>query len=167
MQYINIKPVVPTENDNEYKGLTKNHQAMAELKTKQTTEDVGEFINRVADSEQKRKDSFELLKLMQDFTGYEPKMWGASIIGFGSYHYKSERSSQEGDWPLIGFSPRKAAISLYVYTAAKEHEYLLADLGKYKMGKACIYVKKLSDINQDVLKKIMKETIGYLKAKYR
>jgi hypothetical protein len=68
---------------------------------------------------------------------------------------------------LIGFSPRKAAISLYVYTAAKEHEYLLADLGKYKMGKACIYVKKLSDINQDVLKKIMKETIGYLKAKYR
>ena len=139
---------------------------MAELKTKQTTEDVGEFINRFADSEQKRKDSFELLKLMQDFTGYEPKMWGASIIGFGSYHYKSERSSQEGDWPLIGFSPRKAAISLYVYTGAKEHEHLLADLGKYKMGKACIYVKRLSDINQDVLKKIMKESIGYIKAKY-
>lgn len=140
---------------------------MAELKTKQTTEDVVEFINRFADGEQKRNDSFELLKLMQDFTGFEPKMWGASIIGFGSYHYKSERSSQEGDWPLIGFSPRKAAISLYVFTGAKEHEHLLEGLGKYKMGKACIYVKKLSDINPDVLKKIMKATIGYLTEKHR
>ena len=139
---------------------------MAELKTKQTTEDVVEFINRFSDSEQKRKDSLEILKLMQDFTGYEPKMWGASIIGFGSYHYKSERSRQEGDWPLIGFSPRKAAISLYVFTGAKEHEHLLEGLGKYKIGKACIYIKRLSDINQDVLKNIMKESIGYLKAKY-
>jgi hypothetical protein len=104
---------------------------------------------------------------MRDFTGYEPKMWGPSIIGFGSYHYKSEKSRQEGDWPLIGFSPRKAAISLYVYTGAKEHEYLLKDLGKFKMGKACIYVKKLSDINQDVLRKLMKGTIDYLQTKYR
>jgi len=140
---------------------------MAELKTKQTSADVIEFINTFADTEQKRIDSFELLKLMQDFTGFEPKMWGASIIGFGSYHYKSERSSQEGDWPLIGFSPRKAAISLYVFTGAKEHEYLLEGLGKFKMGKACIYVKKLSDINQEVLKKLMKETIEYMLAKYK
>ena len=140
---------------------------MAELKTKQNNANVSEFINLFADSEQKRKDSFELLKLMQDFTGYEPKMWGPSIIGFGSYHYKSEKSRQEGDWPLIGFSPRKAAISLYVYTGAKEHEYLLNNLGKFKMGKACIYVKKLSDINQDVLKKLMKVTIDYLQAKYK
>ena len=139
---------------------------MAELKTKQNNADVNEFINSFADTEQKRKDSFELLKLMQDTTGFEPKMWGTSIIGFGSYHYKSERSSQEGDWPLIGFSPRKAAISLYVYTGTKEHEYLLEGLGKYKMGKACIYVKKLSDINRDVLKKLMKETIDYLQSKY-
>ena len=101
---------------------------MAELKTKQTGANVSEFIKLFADSEQKRKDSFELLKLMQDFTGYEPKMWGPSIIGFGKYHYKSEKSRQEGDWPLIGFSPRKAAISLYVFTGAKEHEYLLKDL---------------------------------------
>jgi hypothetical protein len=140
---------------------------MAELKTKQTSEDVNEFINSFADTEQKRLDSFELLKLMQDFTGFEPKMWGASIIGFGSYHYKSERSRQEGDWPLIGFSPRKAAISLYVFTGAKEHEYLLKDLGKFKMGKACIYVKKLSDINQDALKKLMKETIDFMQTKYK
>jgi len=140
---------------------------MAELKTKQNNANVSEFINLFADSEQKRKDSFELLKLMQDFTGYEPTMWGPSIIGFGCYHYKSEKSRQEGDWPLIGFSPRKAAISLYVYTGAKEHEYLLEGLGKYKMGKVCIYVKKLSDINQGVLKKLMKETSDYLQTKYR
>ena len=140
---------------------------MAELKTKQTNVNVSEFINEFADSEQKRKDSFELLKLMQDFTGFEPKMWGPSIIGFGSYHYKSERSSQEGDWPLLGFSPRKAAISLYVFTGAREHEHLLEGLGKFKMGKACIYVKKLSDINQDVLRNLMKETVNFLRTKYR
>lgn len=140
---------------------------MAELKTKQSSANVNEFINSFADSDQKRKDSFELLKLMQEFTGYEPKMWGPSMIGFGSYHYKSEKSRQEGDWFLIGFSPRKAAISLYVYSGLKEHQYLLKDLGKFKMGKACIYVKKLSDINQDVLKKLMKESIDYLQTKYR
>lgn len=139
---------------------------MAELKTKQTKADVTEFINMFADSEQKRADSFELLKLMQDFTGCEPRMWGPSIIGFGSYHYKSEKSSQEGDWPLIGFSPRKAAISLYVYTESAEHEHLLKNLGKFKMGKACIYIKKLSDIDQEELKKLMKATINFLETKY-
>jgi hypothetical protein len=139
---------------------------MAELKTKQTDADVAEFINKFTDTEQKRKDSFELLKIMQDITGFEPKMWGASIIGFGSYHYKSDRSKQEGDWPLVGFSPRKTAISLYVYTGMPEHEYLLEDLGKFKMGKACIYVKKLSDINLDVLENIIKETIKFLNARW-
>jgi hypothetical protein len=139
---------------------------MAEIKTKQTQEDVHEFIQRFADTEQKRSDSFELLKLMQRVTGYEPRMWGASIIGFGSYHYKSERSRQEGDWPLVGFSPRKAAISLYVFTGLPEHEHLLEGLGKFKMGKACIYAKKLSDINQDVLINLMQASIDYLKKKY-
>lgn len=139
---------------------------MAEIKTKQTNADVHEFINAFAETEQKRKDSFELLKLMQDFTGYEPKMWGPTMIGFGKYHYNSERSRQEGDWLLVGFSPRKTAISLYVYTGRKEDEYLLKDLGKFKMGKACIYVKKLSDINQDALKKLMKTTIDFLQLKY-
>ncbi|WP_118196566.1 DUF1801 domain-containing protein [Albibacterium indicum] len=139
---------------------------MAEIKTKQTDADVREFIESFANTEQKKQDSFELVKLMQDFTGYEPKMWGPSIIGFGKYHYKSERSLQEGDWPLVGFSPRKAAISLYVYSGGAGQEELLKDLGKYKMGKGCIYVKKLSDINQDVLKKIMKSTIDFLQAKY-
>src|SRR5512133_3410838 len=140
---------------------------MAELKTKQNNADITEFVNSFADTEEKRKDSFELIKLMRDFTGEEPKMWGSSIIGFGNYHYKSERSRQEGDWPLIGFSPRKAAISLYVYTGAKEHEHLLEGLGKFKMGKACIYIRKLSDINQDVLRQVMKATIDFLQSKYK
>ena len=139
---------------------------MAELKTKQTGADVVAFINTASDTLQKKEDSLALLKLMRDFTGFEPKMWGSSIIGFGRYHYKSERSRQEGDWPLVGFSPRKPAISLYVYTGSKEHEYLLEGLGRYKMGKACIYIKKLSDIDQEVLKKIMKNTIDYLQDKY-
>ncbi len=140
---------------------------MAEIKTKQTGADVTGFINAFADTEQKRKDSFELVRIMQDITACEPKMWGPSIIGFGSYHYKSDRSRQEGDWPLVGFSPRKAAISLYVYTGSPEHACLLEGLGKYKVAKACIYIKKLSDINQEVLKKLMRATIDYLQAKYR
>ncbi len=139
---------------------------MAELKTKQNDADVYEFINSFTDTEQKKKDSFELLKLMQDITGYEPKMWGASMIGFGSYHYKSERSRQEGDWFLVGFSPRKTALSLYVYTGCSGQEVLLKDLGKYKMGKGCIYAKKLADINQEILKKIIKSTIEFLKSKH-
>jgi len=140
---------------------------MGELKTQQTEADVHEFINTFADTAQKRDDSFALLKLMQEFTGHEPKMWGPSIIGFGKYHYKSERSKQEGDWPLIGFSPRKAAISLYVYTGCEGQDELLRDLGKFKMGKACIYVKRLSDINLDVLRKLMASTIAFLQSKYQ
>lgn len=147
--------------------LEKAKIIMAEIKTKQTEADVHEFINSFAETEQKRADSFELLKIMQEYTGFEPKMWGPTMIGFGKYHYKSERSRQEGDWPLVGFSPRKAAISLYVYTGSKQHEHLLEDLGKFKMGKACLYAKKLSDINIDVLKKMMGVTIEFLQEKYK
>ncbi len=139
---------------------------MSELKTKQNEANVEEFIHSFANSDQKRQDSFELIKLMKRVTGCEPKMWGPSIIGFGSYHYKSKRSRQEGDWFLIGFSPRKFAISLYVYTGIPEHEYMLKGLGKYKMGKACIYIKKLSDINQDVLLDLMKSTIEFLESRH-
>jgi len=139
---------------------------MAEPKTKPTGEEVGAFIRTFADTEQKKQDSFALVELMREVTGHEPRMWGPSIIGFGSYHYKSDRSRQEGDWPLVGFSSRKAAISLYVCTEAEAQAHLLKDLGKFKMGKACIYIKKLSDINQDVLKKLMRETIGFLQSKY-
>jgi len=154
------------ENQHTFVKNPKINHNMAELKTKQNESDVHEFIRTFANTEQKISDSFELIRLMQEVTGHEPKMWGTSIIGFGTYHYKSDRSRQEGDWPLVGFSPRKAAISLYVYTGMPEHEHLLRDLGKFSMGKACIYVKKLSDINPDVLKTIMKETIAFLNSKY-
>ena len=139
---------------------------MAALKTQPTQTNVAEFIRTFADSEQKQKDSFELIEIMRKATGCEPQMWGPSMIGFGKYHYKSERSRQEGDWPLVGFSPRKAAISLYVFSGMPEHEYLLESLGKFKKGAACIYVKKLSDISTPVLKEIMKTTIAFLKERY-
>ncbi|MFL0681747.1 uncharacterized protein DUF1801 [Algoriphagus aquaeductus] len=139
---------------------------MAEIKTKQTDADVYEFIRAFADSEQKRQDSYELIRIMQEFTGFEPKMWGPSIIGFGKYHYQSERSSQQGDWPLVGFSPRKAAISLYVYTGSPKHAHLLDGLGKFKMGKACIYIKKLADINIEQMKVLMQASIDFLHEKY-
>lgn len=139
---------------------------MSTVKTLQTEASVEDFINSFVDTEQKRNDSFELLKIMGDYTGCEPKMWGKSIIGFGCYHYESNKSKQEADWPLVGFSPRKAAFSLYVYMGTPLQESLLKDLGKIKMGKACIYVKKLSDINIDILKKLMGETIKTLKQKY-
>lgn len=138
---------------------------MAKNKTTETNADVVDFIKNFADSEQKRNDAFELLKLMQNATGYQPKMWGPSIIGFGQYHYKYE-SGHEGDAPLTGFSPRKSALSLYVFTGLEEHEHLLKDLGKFKMGKACIYANKLSDINLDKLALLIKETMAYLQVKY-
>lgn len=137
---------------------------MATNKTTETGKSVEDFINAV-DNEQKRKDSFRLVELMQKVSGHPPKMWGPTIIGFGNYHYKYE-SGHEGDAALIGFSPRKAAISLYVFTGLEEHEHLLKDFGKYTMGKACIYVKKLSDISEAKLITLMKETISFLHKKY-
>lgn len=136
------------------------------IKTTQTQASVEDFINEFAATPQKKQDGFELLKLMKEHTGYNPKMWGPTIIGFGVYHYKSEKSRQEGDWPLVGFSPRKAAISLYVYCAAPGQDELLQQLGKFTMGKGCIYVKKLSDINVDVLKKMISGTIDFLQEKW-
>lgn len=135
---------------------------MAELKTKQHDADVHAFIESFTQTDQRRADSLALIDLMQKATGFAPKMWGASIIGFGSYHYKSVRSSQEGDWMLVGFSPRKAAISLYVFSGSKEHEHLLDGLGTFTMGKACIYIKRLSDINTTVLTKLIKATVKHL-----
>ena len=144
--------------------MTNTSKMAKENKTKPTTENVEKFIQSV-DNEQKRADSFELIELMKKVTGKEAEIWGASIIGFGNYHYKYA-SGHEGDPPLVGFSPRKSAISLYVFTGLNEHENLLEGLGKFTMGKACIYVKKLSDIDLNVLEKIMKETIQFLKNTY-
>jgi len=139
---------------------------MAELKTKQNEADVLDFIQSFAATEQKKADSVALLQLMEEVTGYKPKMWGPSMIGFGSYHYKSERSKQEGDWPLVGFSPRKAAISLYVYSGGSGQDDLLKELGKFTMGKACIYIKKLSDIHQEILINLIQSTVAFLQLKY-
>lgn len=139
--------------------------AKSKNKTSETEKDVLAFIDDFAPSEQKRNDSYALLQLMAEASGCPPKMWGPSIIGFGRYHYRYD-SGHEGDAPLIGFSPRKAAISLYVFTGLVEHEHLLEGLGKFKLGKACIYVNKLSDIDVVILAKLMKATIGYFSEKY-
>jgi len=141
---------------------------MAKNKTITTDANVEDFICAFVDSDQKKQDSFMLMKLMQDFTGYEPKMYGSSIIGFGNYHYKYD-SGHEGTAPLVAFSPRKSAFSLYVYSGYMGHleqDEMLKSLGKFKMGKSCIYVKKLSDINLEVLKEIMGSTIKFLENKY-
>lgn len=106
-----------------------------------------------------------MIALLTKITGYEPKMWGPSIIGFGAYHYKYA-SGHEGDAPLMGFSPRKAALSLYVYTGLPEHQHLLEGLGKFKMGKVCVYVNKLSDIHMERLIHLMECTFAYMKEKY-
>ena len=134
---------------------------MAQNKTKETKVSVTDFINSSVENDQKKVDSFQLIELMSKWSGFEAKMWGPSIIGFGNYHYKYD-SGREGDAPLIGFSPRKAAISLYVFSPIKEHEHFLDNLGKFKMGKACIYVKKLSDIDIVALRKMSEATIEYL-----
>ncbi|HLW32984.1 MAG TPA: DUF1801 domain-containing protein [Aequorivita sp.] len=134
---------------------------MAKNKTKETTANVEDFINSYVDTDQKREDSFQLLKIMEDLTAYKPKMWGPTIIGFGSYHYKYA-SGHEGEAPLVGFSPRKNEFSLYVFTGLEAHEYLLQNLGKFRKGKACIYVKKISDIHLEELKNLIKETVYYL-----
>ncbi len=129
-------------------------------KTTQTDADVTEFVNSFVQNDSKREDAFHLIKLLSKWSGYKPKMWGSSIIGFGSYHYKYA-SGREGDAPILGFSPRKAAISLYVTSPEHNYDKFLDKLGKFKMSKACIYVNKLSDVNLDVLEKICNETIKY------
>ena len=129
-------------------------------KTTPTKVNVNDFIESFVDHEQKKIDSYKLIELMREWSGYEPYMWGPTIIGFGSYHYKYE-SGHEGDAPILGFSPRKADISLYVYCDSVDNQKLLKDLGKYRMGKACIWVKKLSDIDITTLKKMCKASIAY------
>lgn len=134
---------------------------MAKAKTTYTGKNVVDFVNTFVDNEQKKTDSFRLIELIQEWSGEVPKMWGPSIIGFGNYHYKYA-SGHEGDAPVLGFSPRKTALTLYVYSDTERSKLLLADLGKFKMGKACIYVKKLSEINTNILKELCMESISYI-----
>lgn len=134
---------------------------MSQNKTTETELDVAEFINSYVENDQKKLDSFQLIKLMKKWSGLEPKIWGSTIIGFGNYHYKYE-SGNEGNAPIIAFSPRKAAFSLYVFSSNEENKHLIEDLGKFKMKKACIYINKLDDINIAVLEKLCKTTIAYI-----
>ncbi|NYE09567.1 hypothetical protein F4694_006469 [Bacillus niacini] len=137
---------------------------MYELKTKQTDNSVIEFIEQI-DSSKKREDAYKLLDIFSETTGYEAKMWGPSIIGFGSYHYKYE-SGHEGDAPLVGFSPRKAKISLYFAPGETKREELLKQFGKHTTGKACVYINKVADIDVEVLKALIIESVSFLQAMY-
>ena len=139
---------------------------MVELKTKQQDSDVDEFLHEYTDDQQKIDDSLTLIDLMESVTGEPAKKWKDSMIGFGKYHYKSMHSKQEGDWFLVGFSPRKKAISLYVYMGLKQQQPLLKTLGKYTMGKSCLYVKRLADIDLAILRKMIETTVDALKEKY-
>jgi hypothetical protein len=133
---------------------------MAELKTQKTDASVEEYLNAVED-EGKRKDSFAILDLMREVTGEEPAMWGSSIIGFGSYRYKYA-SGREGEWFVTGFAPRKRNLTLYIMSGFDDYDALLADLGKYKTGKSCLYVNKLEDIDLDTLRELVKRSVAHM-----
>ncbi len=131
---------------------------LAEIKTKPTTSSVDDFINNLID-EQKRKDSFILLKLIEDVIKEKPKMWGASLIGFGNKRYKSPATGREVDWFKIGFSPRKANLSLHLVIDITAHNTLFKKLGKYKTGAGCLYINKLDDVDIKVLEEIINRAV--------
>ncbi|WP_041580483.1 DUF1801 domain-containing protein [Bacillus sp. 1NLA3E] len=137
---------------------------MYELKTKETDNNVIEFIENV-ENPKKREDAYKLLDIFTETTGNKAKMWGPSIIGFGKYHYKYE-SGHEGDAPLVGFSPRKAKISLYFATGDKKRMELLMDFGKHTTGKGCVYINKVADIDVEVLKALIEQSVRFLKEIY-
>lgn len=132
---------------------------MAENKTKPTNADVLEFINQV-DDERKRQDSMVILELMSEVTGEEAKMWGPSIIGFGTYHYRYA-SGREGDAPIAGFSPRKQNLTIYIERDFDQYDELLGKLGKHTTGKACLYIKRLADVDQQVLRELVERSVAH------
>lgn len=139
---------------------------MAELKTKKTTVSPTLFLSTIADNE-KRADAKKLLAVFKKATGMKPVMWGSAIVGYGSYHYKSERSTQEGDWMLTGFSPRKANLTVYIMPGFKEYGELLKKLGKHKIsGGSCIYINKLADIHLPTLGTIIKRSVKDMQKRY-
>ncbi|WP_226037792.1 DUF1801 domain-containing protein [Aquibacillus saliphilus] len=137
---------------------------MYKLKTKENDSSVIEFIEEV-ESPKKREDAYKLLDIFTETTGYKAKMWGPSIIGFGAYHYKYD-SGHEGDAPLVGFSPRKAKISLYFATGDTERQQLLNSFGKHTSGKACVYINKVADIEVDILKALVNQSVKFLRETY-
>ena len=139
--------------------------AKADLKTKPTSADVEKFINSV-ENKKRKEDALEILDIMKIITKEEPKIWGPSIIGFGSYHYKYE-SGREGDWFVVGFSPRKANLALYIMSGFNEYDELLPKLGKYKTGVSCLYINKLIDVDLTILKKLISLSVKKIKSKNR
>jgi len=140
---------------------------MSEIKTKQVDHNVDEFLMSI-EPDKKRNDSISLKKLFDSILKEQASIWNNNMIGYGKFHYKSDRSRQEGDWPLIAFSPRKQNITIYIMSGAKNYENLLAELGKFKMSSgSCIYINKLEDINPEVLKKIIIASVSDMKIKYR
>ena len=137
---------------------------MAKIKTTETSKSVAAFINSVSD-EIKRADSFKIIEIMQKQTGFEPKMWGPSIVGFGNYHYKYD-SGHEGDMPLAAFSPRSTAIVFYFAENFENRDELLQRLGKHKTGKVCVYIKRLDDIDVSVLKKMIANSVKDTQSRY-
>ena len=133
---------------------------MAEIKTKPTQASVEDFLNNIPD-ENKRRDSFTVLEMMRQASGFEPVMWGPSIVGFGTYHYRYA-SGREGDMPIIGFSPRVQALTLYIMSGFDEYEQLLARLGKHKTSKACLYIKRLSDVDLNVLQELIEKSVAHM-----
>jgi hypothetical protein len=138
---------------------------MAENKTQPTTASVGEFLNSI-DDPQKRADARKVGAMMRRATGKRAKMWGSSIVGYGTYHYKYD-SGREGDFMLTGFSPRKQALSVYILAGFKRFERLMKQLGKYKTGKSCLYIKTLADIDEAVLEQLINESVEYMRANYK
>ena len=130
---------------------------MGELKTKPTNASVEKFLNGIAD-EVRREDCFKVAKMMEEITGEKPVMWGPSIVGFGSYHYKYA-SGQEGDWPISAFSPRKRDLTIYIMPGFAAHSELMKQLGKHSTGKSCLYLKRLSDVQVPTLKKLIRESV--------
>lgn len=133
---------------------------MSELKTRPTDDSVEGFLNSVED-DRKREDAFALLRLMREATGEEAVMWGDSIVGFGSYHYRYA-SGREGDWFLAGFSPRKRNLTLYIMAGFDEYDDLLERLGKFKTGKSCLYLNRLSDVDDQVLRELVRRSAEHV-----
>lgn len=137
---------------------------MSDLKTKPSDQSVEAYLNSI-EPQKKREDSLAILKLMQEITGEQPQMWGDSIVGFGSYHYKYA-SGREGDWFLTGFAPRKQNLTLYIMAGFDNYDELMDKLGKHTTGKSCLYIKKLEDINLDILRQLIAESVAYMKQTY-
>jgi hypothetical protein len=140
---------------------------MSEIKTKPSDLDIDKFLMSV-EPEKKRADSLELKKLFDSVVKEKPALWNNNMIGYGSYHYKSDKSKQEGDWPLTGFSPRKQNLAIYIMSHVENYKDLLNKLGKFKISTgSCIYVNKIEDINLDVLKEIISTSVSDMKKTYK